>query len=147
MKIAVAVAGIVPHRRRQVGQRGLELVAELPQHGAHHAHLGRRFGFVPPWRQSRLRVTDVTRVAFGRRGLEVTAGQSHGGARIGGLCTPTVAKFAQFALAWVGGSGRQALQHLLVGAGGEGGRLGGAAQGRGGKEPSGKDSAHRTHRQ
>ena len=99
-----------------IGQRGVELVAELQQHRAHHTHRQRRRGQVPPRGQGRLGIADVARVAFGRDLAVIGSGQRDGGGHVGRPGGKRAAQPPQLAHARIGGTGGQDFQDIGVAA-------------------------------
>jgi hypothetical protein len=98
----------------QVGLRGVEVMAELPQHGARHAQVGRRCRVVPPRCQRALRIACKPGVTV-RRQLCQQVGH-HLGGQIGTsrLTAQLASPLGAFTLHGAVGRRRQPQQHLLV---------------------------------
>ncbi|MEI2783707.1 MAG: hypothetical protein V9H25_21735 [Candidatus Competibacter sp.] len=73
---ACGLAGIRRQHLPQVGQRTVEVVPVLAQHGAQQQHLGRWHGLIPPGGQRCLDIAVIARIGFGPTDFEVAAGDA-----------------------------------------------------------------------
>ena len=127
-------------RGGQVGTRGVEVVVELAQHGADHAHRRRGVGRRPPRCQRRLRVAHVARVAFGLHLAVVAPGRSTAMSTSCGFAASRRRRSAISRRRGFGGAAGQAFEHLAVGRRGVG--RGSGRPGRKGRGQQKENSKH-----